>query len=509
MEKNITKQVLKNSFWNFLMVFIRRFGGLVFVIIIARLLLPEKFGIYTIATSIILVILSFTDVAINQTLLRYASDALGKKNKKLAAKYYNYLFKVKLLYFTLPSAIILFILSYHLSFYVFKKPDLFYPLLISILYLIVLSFEHLYETLFYALKKVSIISIKEVIFQISRISLVVLLILFGLKTSSVLLVILIIFILILSSSIVMIFSSLYLRKTAGFFFKKSDSKINKKRVNKFIKHSIVSDAASRISGEVDIFLIGALLISAAYVGYYSAAFAIIAALYSPIAISNILLPVFTQMKKNRLSRAFTKVFRYTVMISLPLIFGLFILGRYFLRLIYSYEYLEATPVLIVLSIMILGTPIIYTLKALLFAKEKTKFVFQTEILATIFNIVLSLILILSLREISMIWAVVGAAIATVISRASVFFRLSRFSKKELNISYDLEILIKSIISAGIMALVLVLINLSVKDMTLIIGFFEVLGGAAVYILCMIFFKGFQKQDYELIKTLKLRFKSFR
>jgi len=502
MEKNpVFNQVLRNSIWNFLMMFIRKAGGLIFIVIIARLLLPEKFGIYTLATTIIFSVLSFVDVGINQTLSRYTAEAVGKNNKKLAAKYHHFLLKIKIVV-TITLAVVLSILAYPLSFYVFKKPNLFFPFLISVVYLLVLSFEHFYEMLFYTLRKVQYIQVKEIIFQISRIVLVFLLVFYVFKEASVSAVILT---LVFSSLIALVFCLIYVKKIAGFLFKKSDAIINKKRVFRFLRNSIFSTLSLTFSGSVDIIIIGIFLASA-YVGFYSAAFAIIAGLIAPITISNILLPVFTQMKREKFSYTFNKVFRYTTMLSIPLIFGLFVLGKYFLRLVYGYEYIEAAYPLMFLSLLIFGTPMILNLKSLFFAREKTKIVMKAEIYAAIINIILSVIFILSLLKISMIWAISGSAIATVISRGFVLIMLSVYAHKDFKVKYDLREVVKPIMASAIMALVLITINLPLGNMTLSTGIFEVIIGVAIYIIFMIFLKGFKKEDYYLIKTLKYKFK---
>jgi len=59
-----------SSFWNFIMILFSRLGGLIFVVIIARYLMPESFGIYNLALSVSLIFLYFIDSGINQSLLK-------------------------------------------------------------------------------------------------------------------------------------------------------------------------------------------------------------------------------------------------------------------------------------------------------------------------------------------------------------------------------------------------------------------------------------------------------
>ncbi|MBT7237864.1 oligosaccharide flippase family protein, partial [Candidatus Woesearchaeota archaeon] len=111
MEKNsLKKQLVKDSFWNFTSTFLSRLGGLIFTIILARYLLPEKFGIYNLAISVMLIFLTFADLGLNTALIRFFSREYYGGDKKRARKYFQYLFSVKLL-LTIIVGLILFVLA--------------------------------------------------------------------------------------------------------------------------------------------------------------------------------------------------------------------------------------------------------------------------------------------------------------------------------------------------------------------------------------------------------------
>ena len=116
-KENLTKLVLKNSAYNFTTTFISKIGGLVFTIIIARMLLPELFGVYNLALSVILLATAFADLGVGTTCLRYVSKALEKNNRPKARSYFRYLLKLKGLLMLLVIIIILLIakpLAYNL-----------------------------------------------------------------------------------------------------------------------------------------------------------------------------------------------------------------------------------------------------------------------------------------------------------------------------------------------------------------------------------------------------------
>ncbi len=87
--KNVSKVVIKNSIYSSLLSFIIKLGGFFITIALARLLLPELFGIYTIVLSIVIIFMTFTNLGTNETLLRYLSEAFGKNNKKKGKKLFQ------------------------------------------------------------------------------------------------------------------------------------------------------------------------------------------------------------------------------------------------------------------------------------------------------------------------------------------------------------------------------------------------------------------------------------
>jgi len=79
-------------------------------------------------------------------------------------------------------------------------------------------------------------------------------------------------------------------------------------------------------------------------------------------------------------------------------------------------------------------------------KQYPKIVF----FAMVLNIILNFVLILSLLQISEIWAITGAAIATVISRMFIFFSLFAITKKKFEVSMEFKNLIKPVLASTIM-----------------------------------------------------------
>lgn len=494
-KESLTNQVMKNSFWNFLMVLISKFGALFFVVIIARALLPERFGIYTLAMSITLILASFSDVGINKTLIRYVSEAIGKKDKELAKARYKFLLKLKFI-LTFLFSLILVSLSYPLSFYVFKKPELFMPLIFSGIYLIVYSLESFYRSIFYILKKVKYLPIKQALFETLRVIMILLLFVF---ISSKYYVLGVISSLIFSLGAGILFLLYYLKKLSPFLFEESKKKIEKKGILKFLFYLSIIGSFSIIFGYVDTVMLG-IFLNSEFVGFYAVALTISIGFGSLLNISNILMPVFTQLSSKKTGPAFNKVFRYLCILTLPLVFGIFILGKYLIRFIYGYEYLPAVLPLYFLAFLIFEAPLIGILNSLFFSKGKPKDDLKVLVLATIINILLNYFLISSLLNLSEIWAMGGAAIATLFSKSLYLGGLIIYAKKRFDICLNINHFLKPLLASTIMAAILFLINFNLSSFNIAIGIIEIIFGAIIYFSVMLLIKGISKEDL-LLKNL--------
>ena len=86
-KESLTSQTIKSSVWNLSYTIIQRVGGLVFTIILARILLPESFGLYSLVISIALIFMTFSYGGFDQTFIRYRKRN-GFCNRICASNFY-------------------------------------------------------------------------------------------------------------------------------------------------------------------------------------------------------------------------------------------------------------------------------------------------------------------------------------------------------------------------------------------------------------------------------------
>lgn len=496
--ESLTSQLIKNSFWNFSATFIGRLGGLIFTIILARWMLPEVFGLYNITLSLALIFLTFADLGINSAMIKYFSEEINKKNKKKAVAYARYLFKIKLTAMILV-VLLLMVIAYPLSIFVFKKPFLFFPIIISAFYIFVLATESFLQAFFYAIKKVSYVSLKEILAQSLRIILVL---------ASFLMVPTVYYVsasfvsLILTYLIVILFLLFNLRKLLPEIFSKSKVKLDKKRILGFIFWLSIANVSGIVFSYIDILMVGALIESPAFAGFYRASFALISGIAGLFSIIYVVIPILTEVEKNKLQVVFNKILKYLLILSVPVSFGAAALSKFIIRSVYGYEYLPASLPFFFVSFLAVELVVEGLVLGFFSSQEKPKIYAKVVIFSTILNIVLNYFFITYLLGVSELWAMTGAAIATLISRYIHLFALFYFLKSDFKISINLKNVLKPLASAIIMFFIILSIIRKISDMNLILGVLLVAFGAIIYFVVLFVLGGINKEDFDLINFIK-------
>ncbi|MFA5020210.1 MAG: oligosaccharide flippase family protein [Candidatus Pacearchaeota archaeon] len=497
-EKSLTKQAIKGSAWNFTSSLVMRAGSLIFSVILARMLLLEGFGLYNLVLSIALTFMFFSSTGINETLVRYIPESL--KSKKLLKKnYFHTILKLKFI-LVLVTSLLLLIISYPLSEYIFKKPQAFFPLVLASVYIFILSLEGFFTAFFYAVKKSEYVVAKESISQVLRIGLVLIISLLLVKNLNVFHVFLV---LIISTFITLSFSVYNNYRLFPEIFKNKEpaKQEDKKRVFNFFMYSTLGFFSFMFLGNIDTIMLGIFVPGTEAIGIYRAAFNIVSSISGLLAFSSVLIPIFVQVKKENLEHAFNRVFKYTMIVSVPSAFGIAALGNYFLFLLYGRSYLESTLPLYFLSMLIILSVQVTLFISLFSTREKNNLFLSASLFVMALNILLNYLLIKYFLLFSPNLAATGVAIATMISWIIYSIGLYIFAKNKLNIKVDLSLMIKPILSSIIMVLSLLFIKNLLNDINLFTGILLVTTGFFVYILSMLIFRGINREDFKLFKLL--------
>jgi O-antigen/teichoic acid export membrane protein len=447
------ERLIKGEFNNFSKIIINRLGGLILTILLARFLQPEYYGYYALVFSIAMTLATFTDLGINGAAVRYLSESLGKNENTKARQYFKFFIKIKSL-LAGGLVLVLIFLAKPLSIYIFNTPELTWPIIASAVFILIEQISGLLDQFFYINKETGKTVKRELIYQGLKVGLTLMAI-FTIGSFERISGIFLAFS--LASLFVAGYAFKYIKKKFPFFFKKDHhNEIDRKRVWKFTSFMSISVLGFIFLGNIDTLMLG-VFVSAEYIGFYRAALSLIISLGAIFQFSAILLPEFSKGGIKKIKEILEKVFKYLYLITIPIIFGIIILGKEMIIVLYGAPYIYATIPLIILSPLIILHPIKDTLIAFFGGIEKSKITAKIIIGISLLNIILNFILIKYLSTIDAAYGAWGAAIATTISYLIMVVFLIKYTKKETKkIQGIFRKIIKPIIAGAFMTTVIIL-----------------------------------------------------
>jgi O-antigen/teichoic acid export membrane protein len=423
-----TGKAIKNSTFQFSTSLVSRITSLIFTVITARLLLPELFGLYSLALSTILIFATLSDLGVSGTLIKFVSSS---KSAKKSNAYFSYLLKAKIILFFV-SSFFLIVLAKPIAYNYYNKP-IFLALIAGSLYILFQGFASLFNGLFQASNNFKKSFYNEIIFQSSRLILIPLVILLTLNRFSTESLLFFIFIA-LSVSFFFTFLFIYISAKKGIsFLKIKTEKLKQKekiRINKFIIALSAMAVSSVLFGYIDIIILGRF-VEAEFIGYYRAAFSLITSAVPLITFSGALFPLFSRLKGKKLERGLKKATRLTILIAIPSSILTFILSPFIVRILFGTEYSLSINILRLFSLLLILLPLISINSSFLISQNKPKKVAQILIIVSVLNIVLNLVLVVYLLRYSPLTAVYGVVIATIISNIFYLGMLLASRKKGL------------------------------------------------------------------------------
>ncbi len=428
--KGNSGQAIKNSSYQLATLLTAKIGSLLFTIILARLLMPELFGLYGLAMSTILLLGIFSDLGVSTTILTFLSKTIDK-NKAKAKAYFNYLSKIKIILVICTSLIILLLAKWLANNY-YQKP-IFYALLAGAIYLPLSTLSRFLSTVFTSGNNFKVGFVGELIAQISRLTILLILILLLISRSSNNDIILLwIFI---GLSIVFLLVGVYY---LGYFLfnnpfnnikKQELTKKEKQELWKFIIPLTAIVLSGVFFGYVDIVMLGHY-ISSEFIGFYQAAFNLISSATAILGFSSTaLFPIFSRMRGEQLKKGFRKIKNITLVISFMALIFTILIAKTLINIVYGNAYIQSTIYLQYLSLLIISFPLIVLYQAHYTYQKQTKKLSILLIVATGLNIILNYFFInLGLLWAGMNGAVLGACTATIISRYGYLGGLIIFKK---------------------------------------------------------------------------------
>lgn len=475
----VAKKVAKNALYRTIATLIGSFSGLFLAIVLARVLKPKQFGIYSLATSIAMICIALSNSGVNRAIIRYVAYYHGKNNFEKIRYHFKYFLKIEIfLALTISATLVLF--SERIAM-IFNNTALETPLKISGAIVFFASLLNALNAFFSGLQEFKYVLIKQLIYEISRWILIVplsyLFLANGALGGTALANFVTFMILIFIISI----------KFKYLLFGNS-GKVDEK-VLQFVGFTTIASISGVIYICIDSIMVGYLL-NTTDVGYYRAGYSIVFAVASFITMADVFLPVFTQLEGSNLSNAINKLAKYTSTMSFPAAFGLAFLSRYIIKIVYGKEYLTAAQVMAILSLILIPASFNY-LSTVFSAKEQPKYSAYVITASMVLNIILNYLLINWI-------GINGAALATVVSR---FFNIILFMYllyRVFDLKVSVKVLLKPLFCSTVMLAILIALP---TPASLISGLFEVVFAISIYFILLFIIRGITLDDIRYIRCI--------
>lgn len=393
-------------------------------IVIARILGPQEFGLYSLVMVVVMFFIVFTDFIIGASLTRYTSYFLSQKQFGKIKSLFMFLIKYKIIVSVIISSILI-IFPNEIALYVFNKTGITAVIMYSGVIIFISSFIEFFVAFFNGLRNIKNITLIRLVERFSKLVFPLAFIFIGLGYLGA------IYGLIVSSLIGLMVVFIMLRKYFHIF-KTKKSKINRNEIYRFGIWSFISSVTITIFAMTDSLMIS-ILRTIPEIGFYKIATMWVFAIINFIPISGLVMYAYFSKKQSKKSTElmFSTAFRYTSLIVFPLAFLLSAFSEPLISIFYGEDYIISGNVLTILGFaaipLALGSIIISYFSGINKPDITTKIVS----IALLINIILNYFFITT-------YGIIGAAFATIIALiielAVMFIALSRNNVK-INFSH--------------------------------------------------------------------------
>ncbi len=476
----VARKVARNALYNSSALMVGSISGLFLTVILARILKPENFGIYSLALSVAMLAIAFSNLGIDGAVIRYTAYYVGKGDLKKVRGHLYYFFKIKFVLALIVSAVLIFSSKELAS--LFKDERLTLPFIIAGGVIFFASLANFFNSFFVGLQEFRYYFLKQNIYELSRW-------IFGLPLAFVF----------LASGALVGYSIAHLMAFLFLYFiafSKYGELIKGERCEpdrssrKFIGFMTVASVSGVIYTYVDSIMIGYLL-NSTEVGFYRASYTIVFTIIGFISsLSAVLFPTFTQLSTQEIVFALKRLNRYVSTIAFPAAAGLFFLSEELIRIVYGTDYLSAIPAMMVLSFALIPGAFNY-LGTIFNSKERADISAVIITASMLLNVVLNYFLIIYM-------GIAGAALATVISRFFFIIVIVLLLWRTFRIKTDFSVTVKPVFSSLVMLGFLVLLP---KPQSLATGIIEVILAILLYFGLMFLIKGLTREDVRYFRDM--------
>ncbi|RLI90521.1 MAG: hypothetical protein DRO95_06030 [Candidatus Altiarchaeales archaeon] len=469
--------------------------GIIFIAVIAKSLGASAYGVYSILMATVQLVVPISSLGMRPTMIRFLAGE--RDNKKIREGYYSILFLTSVT--SLCSSLIMLFSAPVLASTVFGDSQATPVIQVGAFLIFMQTINGISYTFFQTFRKMHIFSFFNLSQNIGDTILAILLVWNNFGLIEIIYSFLIIRLILFVTASLLIYRSI---------------KICPPRISilrQFLSFGTPLASLS-ISGRIirlfDRYMIGFFLNSTA-VGIYSAAYGIGAILTMFMEVPRaVLVPTVSKLweerRINELMNHFKFTLKYFLMISIPSIFGLAALSESILTIMTTSEFISQGHLIIpIIAIAVMFYYATYVLFGLIFMLvKKTQINASLLAIGAILNIILNIILIPYFQS-NYNYGIMGAAIATFISFFTIGIATVVLSRKYFTFEIEKSFILKSVISASLMAVLVYKIRVNTFPEI----FIPISVGAIFYFILLFIFRAFSEKEIKFFKEILISAKS--
>lgn len=461
-------------------------------IIFARLLGPDKYGLYTYMIWLTGTITAFLGLGLGGTITKFLPEYYHNYKVEQGKKFLKALFKIQIIVIAIMS--VLLVVSIPLwkdKLLNINGNDLNILLIISIISILPSALLALYISSIQALQRFDVFSRVSIIFQSLGFVLNVLIIILFKDVKYILIVVLL-----MTIGQVVIYArqiNKLLGHCGNYSNQVEESSLDRRRILNYAKYMYINIIWQQVVfTKSEIFFLG-IYSSASEIAIYGVAFGlvnIVSSLFRPLmeVLNNIFSNLVAKNDKVTLENIVNTVTRYFIIVLIFVLISAITLSKEVIILMYSNQFFNVATVFLILLIGFVITQGLGIAGSIPFLVEKQKFIINMGIVVGIVNLLLDFLLIPTAGAI-------GAAIANTITQSLSAFIGYLYIKKIININLQLRDLFPFFLLSSFIAITIAFVN-SFFIKVLILSLFFIVGS-----FVLIFFKIVSKDELKSIMNL--------
>lgn len=456
--------------------------GFVFSIVLARIMQPHDFGLYSFCLVVVSFFILFTDLGLKNILTRFSSNYMSRKEYGKLRSLFRKIFRYKL-YLSLIASLGTIFLSDYIALFVFGKPEAGFVILFSGIIILFNSILKIFHSFLSGMKNFGILVLLDILENIFKFLFVLGAVVIGMGIGGALSGLVAVYISLVAVSSVFVYSRYRFVLFGPKGKLKGDILIN------FGKWIFVSSIVDRIYGVIDQMMISGMLL-VENVGFYRIAHTWMSSIICLVPIAGTVLhPYFSGAKnKGQLKSMFFLSFRYASIFIFPLAACLSVYSEPIIHLFYGSSFLPAAPALSILAVNSVLLCFHGMLLSYFVGISRPDITTKVSLATISLNIILNYFLISN-------YGILGAAVATVTSLLVTVCILFYIAFKKEGMHFDSGIILKPLLSSVV---VYAISNIYFVDKitTLWMLVFYGVMSVVIYIVIMFIIKGLSKEDVD-------------